>query len=627
MFDIKQQLKQLPLSPGVYIMKDESGDIIYIGKSKSLKKRVSQYFQKSDHKLPKVQAMVKTIREFEYIITDTEAEALILEANLIKKHRPRYNVSLKDDKNYPYIKVTVNEKYPRVFKTRKVLKDNAKYFGPYISAFAVDKMLEAIHDNFPIRRCKRKITDKVERPCLNYHIGKCIGPCKHKDLHPEYMELVDQILLLLNGRHDNLVKELNDEMQKASEDLNFEKAMKLRDRINSILNLNESQKIISTDMKNQDYIAMARGSNNTCVSVFFIRNGKMLGRENHIIDETDVLDRSSILNEFIKQFYSRSEFTPKEIYVDEEIADKDLIESWLTQKSNSKVMIKKPVKGDKKKTIEMVHRNALEYLTKFEEKIIREKTEFEEAIGKLKMIIPESSLERIEAYDISNIYGVYSVGSMVVFQRGKAQNSAYRKFRIKTIEGPNDYGSMQEVVFRRFSRGKKELEDLEKQGIEGKFSIFPDLMLIDGGKGQVNAVLEVINAMNIDIPVAGMIKDDRHRTRGLIYKGNEYVLDRTSKEYRLIAKIQEEVHRFAISYHKSIRDKALEKSALDEIKGVGKTRKKALLKSFGSINKIKKASTEELLEVDSINENVAREIYNYFREKKGNKNEYKKVTD
>ena len=615
-FDIKQQLKQLPLSPGVYIMKDASGDIIYIGKSKLLKNRVSQYFQKSDHKLPKVQAMVKTIKEFEYIMTDTESEALILEANLIKKHKPRYNVSLKDDKNYPYIKVTINEKYPRVFKTRKILKDKAKYFGPYISSFAVDQMLEAIHDNFPIRRCKRKIDEKVDRPCLNYHIDKCIGPCKHKEISEEYDTIMSQVILLLGGKHDNLLKELEDSMLKASEKLNFEKALKYRDRINGIKNLHQSRKIMSTDMKNQDFIGMARGDNNTCISVFFIRDGKMLGRENHIIDETDILDRSVILEDFIKQFYARNEFVPKEIFIDEDLSDKDLIEGWLSQKNNSKVAIKKPLIGDKKKTIDMVHRNALEYLTKFEEKIIRDRNDYEVAVKELKRIIPNSNLERIEAYDISNIYGVFSVGSMVVFYKGKPQNSAYRKFKIKTIEGSNDYGSMQEILYRRFKRGLEEIKEIESRGIEGKFSVFPDVIFVDGGKGHVNAVLDVLKALKLDIPVAGMVKDDRHRTKGIIFDGNEYILSKVSKEYQLVSRIQEEVHRFAINYHRTIRDKALEKSVLDDIKGVGKTRKQELLKAFGSIQKIKTATVEELLQVNSINRHIAEEIYEYFQKKR-----------
>ncbi|SHJ62854.1 excinuclease ABC subunit UvrC [Paramaledivibacter caminithermalis] len=620
MFNIKEQLKKLPEKPGVYIMKDEMGDIIYIGKSKSLKNRVSQYFHSSKSHPPKVLAMVKCIKDFEYIITDTEVEALILEANLIKKHKPRYNIALKDDKNYPYIKVTIKDKYPRVIKTRKIIKDNARYFGPYISVDAVNKTLETIEELFPLRKCNRNLETNKERPCLNFHIKKCLGPCNGGITHEEYMEIVKQILLLLGGKHEILMDELKERMLKASEELDFETAAKYRDRINALNNLLERQKIFSTSDVNQDYISMARSLDRSCVMVFFIRNGKLIGREQHILEETQDIERSEILSTFVKQFYSRTAFVPKEIMMDEIIDDVELIESWLSQKRGSKVTIKQPIRGEKRKLIELVHRNALEYLTKFEEKINNEKKYSETALNQLKELLSLSNTpRRIEAYDISNIYGVFSVGSMVVFENGKPLNSGYRRFKIKTIEGPNDYGSMQEVLYRRFKRGVEEKQMLNDQGlsyIEGKFSFFPDLILVDGGKGQVKAVKEVLSALNVNIPVAGMVKDDKHRTKGIIYENIELSLDKRSHAFKLIARIQDEVHRFAITYHKTIRDKSLIQSVLDEIPGIGKKRKQELLKHFRSIENIRKASIDELQDVEGMNEKLARSVYDFFRKVK-----------
>ncbi len=617
MFDIKEQLKKLPEKPGVYIMKDEMEDIIYIGKSKSLKKRVSQYFRSQKSHLPKVQAMVKCIREFEYIITDTEVEALILEANLIKKHKPRYNIALKDDKNYPYIKVTIKDKYPRVLKTRKIIKDNAKYFGPYINVDAVNKTLQIIEELFPLRKCNRNLETNKDRPCLNYHIKKCLGPCNKGITHTDYMELVDQILLLLGGKHDILVNKLEEKMLEASQQLDFERAAKYRDSISALNNLMERQKIISTSDANQDYISMARSNDRTCVMIFFVRNGKLIGREQHVLEGTEGVERKEILSTFVKQFYSGSAFIPKEILIDESIEDEELIESWLTQKRGNKVIVKRPLKGEKKKLVELVHKNAVEYLVKFEQKINSERDYSETVLNELKELLSLDDVpKRIEAYDISNIYGVFSVGSMVVFENGKPLNSAYRRFKIRTIEGPNDYGSMQEILFRRFKRGIDEKEALEQQGmanIEGKFSFFPDLILADGGKGQVNAVKDVLVALGVDIPVAGMVKDDKHRTKGIIFEGREIVLDKRSLGFRLIAKIQDEVHRFAITYHKTLRDKSLIQSVLDDITGIGKKRKSELLKHFGSIEKIRKASIDELKDVEGMNEKIANIVYEFFR--------------
>ncbi|WP_432402288.1 excinuclease ABC subunit UvrC [Wukongibacter sp. M2B1] len=620
MFDIKEQLKKLPEKPGVYIMKDEMEDIIYIGKSKSLKKRVSQYFRSQKKQLPKVQAMVKCIKEFEYIITDTEVEALILEANLIKKHKPRYNIALKDDKNYPYIKVTVKDKYPRVLKTRKIIKDNAKYFGPYINVDAVNKTLQIIEELFPLRKCNRNLETNKDRPCLNYHIKKCLGPCNKGITHKEYMELVDQILLLLGGKHDILVNKLEEKMIKASQELDFERAAKYRDSIGALNNLMERQKIMSTSDANQDYISMARSNDRTCVMIFFVRNGKLIGREQHVLEGTGDEERKEILSSFVKQFYSGSAFIPKEILIDESIEDDELIESWLTQRRGNKVAVKRPLKGEKKKLVELVHKNAVEYLIKFEEKINSERDYSEKVLNELKELLSLNKVpKRIEAYDISNIYGVFSVGSMVVFENGRPLNSAYRRFKIRTIEGPNDYGSMQEVLFRRFRRGIEEKETLEQQGmsdVEGKFSFFPDLILADGGKGQVNAVKDVLAALGVNIPVAGMVKDDRHRTKGITFENREIVLDKRSLGFKLIAKIQDEVHRFAITYHKTLRDKSLIQSVLDDIPGIGKKRKGELLKHFGSIERIRKASIDDLKDVEGMNEKIANTVYEFFKKQK-----------
>ncbi len=620
MFDIKEQLKKLPDKPGVYLMKDENGEIIYVGKSKSLKNRVSQYFRSQKGHPPKVKAMVKVIKEFEYIITDTEVEALILEANLIKKHKPRYNVLLRDDKSYPYIKVTLNEKYPRVLKTRRVIKDSARYFGPYINVDAVNQTLATIEELFPLRKCKRNLEQNNERPCLNYHIKKCLGPCTGKVNHDEYMEMIDQIVLFLGGKQDILIKELEGKMAKAAQELHFERAAKYRDRINALKNLAEKQKIVSTSDADQDYISMAISDDKVCIMVFFVRSGKLVGREHYILEGTEDMERSEILSTFVKQFYSSTSFIPKEILAHENMEDSEVIESWLSQKRQSKVTVKQPMRGEKKKLLELVYKNALEYLTKFEEKINRDKEYSQKVLNEIKYILGLDHLpKRIEAYDISNMYGVFSVGSMVVFENGKPQNSGYRRFKVRTIEGPNDYGSMQEVLFRRFKRGIEENQMLKEQGIsfeKGKFSIFPDIVLVDGGKGHVKAAEDVLVALGLNIPVAGMVKDDKHRTKGLIYKGDEIYLEKRSYGFKLIAKIQEEVHRFAISYHKTLRDKSMVQSVLDEIPGIGKKRKKELLKHFGSIEKIRKASVKELKEVDGMNTKSAKSVYEFFRKKK-----------
>lgn len=620
MFNIKEQLKKLPDKPGVYLMQDEKNEIIYVGKSKSLKKRVSQYFRSQKSHPPKVQAMVKSIKEFEYIITDTEVEALILEANLIKKHKPRYNVLLRDDKNYPYIKITTNEKYPRVLKTRKVIKDNARYFGPYINVDAVNQTLMTIEELYPLRKCKRNLDKNNERPCLNYHINKCLGPCKGDIAHEEYMEMVNEVVLFLSGKQNILMKELEEKMVQASQNLHFERAAKYRDQINALNALAEKQKVVSTSDADQDYISMAKSEDKVCVMVFFVRGGKLIGRENHILEGTTDMERKDILSTFVKQFYSGTAFIPKEILVDETMEDGEVIESWLTQKREGKVSIKEPLRGEKKKLLDLVYKNAVEYLMKFEEKINKEKEESERYLNEIKELLKFDKIpKRIEAYDISNMYGVFSVGSMVVFENGKPTSSNYRRFKVKTIEGPNDYGSMQEVLYRRFKRGIEENKMIKEKGLsldEGKFTIFPDLVLVDGGKGHVKSAREVLFALGLEIPVAGMVKDDKHRTKGLIYKKNEIYLDKRSYGFKFISQIQEEVHRFAITYHKTLRDKAMVQSVLDDISGIGKKRKSELLKHFKSIEKIRKASLKELLEVDGMNSKSAESVYEFFRKGK-----------
>lgn len=618
MFNIEEQLKKLPDKPGVYLMKDKKNQIIYVGKSKSLKKRVSQYFRSSYNHPPKVRAMVKSIEEFEYIITDNEVEALILEANLIKKHRPRYNVLLRDDKSYPYIKITTKEDYPRVLKTRNIINDGSRYFGPYINVDSVNQTLSVLEELFPLRKCKRDLSNKNTRPCLNFHIKRCLGPCTGRVNHKEYLEMVDEIILYLSGKQDILIKELQKKMDRASRELEFERAAKYRDQINALSSLAEKQKVISNSALDQDFISMAREDDNTCVMIFFIRDGKLIGREQHILEETSYMERGEILNTFLIQFYSGSSFVPKEIYIDEDIEDTDTIEKWLSQKRGSKVVIRKPLKGEKRKLMELVHKNALEYITKFEDKIKKEKEASESSLLEVKNILGLDKIPiRIEAYDISNIYGVFSVGSMVVFENGKELKSGYRRFKVRTIEGPNDYGSIQEILYRRFKKGIEELELIEKKGLTGygKFSYLPDLVLIDGGRGHVSAAEEVLDALKLQIPIAGMVKDDKHNTKSLYYNNEEIILDKRSFGFKLIAKIQDEVHRFAISYHRTLRDKSMVQSILDEIKGIGDKRKIKLLKHFGSIERIRNASLEELSKVDGMNIKVAQSVYEFFRKK------------
>jgi excinuclease ABC subunit C len=620
MFDIDEQLKLLPEKPGVYIMKDKYGEIIYVGKAISLKNRVRQYFQNSKNHGAKVSAMVSNISEFEYIVTDSELEALILECNLIKKHRPKYNILLKDDKQYPYIKVTLNENYPRVLFTRRIEKDKAKYYGPYSSSFAIRETIDIIKKLFPVRTCNRVIGKNTkDRPCLNYYIGRCLAPCMGNVDEEEYNGMIKDICTFLSGKHADLILELEQKMNEASENLEYEKAADYRDKINSIKKIQETQKVLSSNMEDEDVIGFARTQDKTCVQIFFIRGGKLVGREHFIIvdDESSI---NYILNQFVKQFYSGTVFIPKSIFIQDNIDEKDIIEKWLSGRKGSNVSIKVPVKGEKRKLILMASENAEMTLKNFSEKLIKEKEMSTGAVESLADILGLDSVpNRIEAYDISNIQGVDPVGSMVAFIDGKAKNSEYRRFKIKTVIGANDYASMQEVVRRRFNHGFDEIKRLQEKQIDMdslKFSSFPDLILVDGGLGHVNSVSETLKELGIDIPICGMVKDDRHRTRGLIYDNHELSIEQNSSEFKLITRIQDEAHRFAISYHRSLRGKGLTVSLLDKIDGIGKGRKRALIKEFGSIDRIREATIEELQNIQGMNRKSAESVYNFFHKNK-----------
>ena len=601
MFDIQEQLKKLPAEPGVYLMKDENDKVIYVGKAISLKNRVRQYFQSSKNHTSKVKSMVKNIYKFEYIITDSELEALILECNLIKQYRPKYNVLLRDDKTYPYIKVTLNEDYPRVLKVRQIIKDKAKYFGPYTNTTAVNDTLEIIRNIYPIRTCnidiEKAIKNKV-RPCLNKHIKKCVGPCTGEVSKEEYGKMIEEIILFLSGKEEKLIELLKEKMNKCAVDFNFEDAAMYRDKIKSLEDMIQKQKIdLGTSDVNQDVIAMARAHDEACVQVFFIRNGKIVGREHYILEGVMDSSRESILSSFVKQFYMAQDYIPKEIIIEDEVEDSFVLEEWLSSKKGQKVIIKVPQKGEKKSLVEMVRKNAVEYLEKFSN---MNKLKYQKSIGALEelktLIGLENIPKRIESFDISNIQGVDSIGSMVVFTDGKKDKKEYRRYKIKTVVGPNDYDSMAEIVERRL-----------------KYGDLPDLILLDGGKGQVSSVKKVLDKYNVNIPLWGMYKDDKHKTKGLISQEKEIELDKTSNLYRFVASIQEEVHNYAISYHRSLRNKSLTKSVLDDIQGVGEKRKKALLTHFKNIEEIKTATFEELLEVEGMNKTSAENVYNFFK--------------
>ncbi len=615
---LEDKLKNLPEQPGVYIMRDEDNRIIYVGKAINLKNRVRQYFQNSKGHSPKVLAMVERIRDLEYIITDSELEALILECNLIKKHRPKYNILLKDDKHYPYIKITVNEDYPRIMTTRDIKKDGAKYFGPYTDVGAVNRTIEMIKKLFPIRTCNRNISKTAgkERPCLNFYINRCMGPCQGNVDIQAYKDMVKGIILVLDGKQDEILGELEVKMQQAAENLDFERAAELRDSIASVRKIAERQKIISSAMGDQDVIAMARNDGEVCIQIFFIRGGKLLGREHFLLDGGDTEDNGAVILSFVKQFYNGDTFVPKEIILQYEIEDGEIVESWLSEKRGSKVKLTVPQKGEKQKLVEMVAKNAEDAIQLLVEKY---KQDEEKTLGAARELADYIGLQeaprRIEAFDISHLQGVENVGSMIVFENGKAKNRDYRRFKIKYVEGANDYESMKEVLERRFRHGLKEQEQLRQEGKDadtGKFAVFPDLILIDGGLGQVHAVLPVLKELNIKVPVCGMVKDDKHRTRGLIFEEQEIPIPINSHAFRLITNVQDEAHRFAITYHRSLRSKTTVKSQLDEVPGIGPARRQALLKKFGSLKNIKLASIEELSAVPGMNKKAAEMIFNYF---------------
>ena len=618
MFNLDEELEKLPAKPGVYIMKDKDDEIIYVGKAISLKNRVRQYFQKSNNQGSKVRAMVSHIEEFEYIIVKNEVEALILESNLIKKHKPKYNILLRDDKQYPYIKVCLNEEFPRVMKTRRVLKDGAKYFGPYPNATAVNNAIDIIHDIYPVRTCKLNRNKKNRRPCLRYQIGKCMGVCIGEADEEEYMKMIKEIMRFLSGQDDFLIELIEKRMKEASEKLEFEKASVYRDQLNSLLVLQEKQNIVSDTSIDQDVIAMARGVEEVCIQIFFIRSGKILGREHFLLEDTFGTSRGEVLSSFIKQFYIGTAYVPKEIILETEIEDIYTVSKWLESKRDSKVNITVPKRGDKVRLVEMVSKNAKDMLNKYGDRFLRKHRRNLKALEEIQDILGlKDKIKRIEAYDISNISGVHSVGSMVVFENGEAKRSDYRRFKIKSRTTPDDYGSMKEVLERRFTRGLREQRNVEEDLKMKGFSNFPDLIMMDGGKGQVNIAIGVLNKLGIDIPVCGLVKDDFHTTRGIIYNNVEYNMDLDSLGFKMVYKIQEEAHRFAINYHKSLRSKDMFKSELDYIKGIGQKRKIALLKHFKSIEKIKEASVEELNKVDIMNSRVSQNLYDHFRKGEG----------
>lgn len=605
MFDLEEELKKLPDKPGVYIMHDKIGTIIYVGKAVSLKNRVRQYFRPSTNHSAKIKRMVSKIDYFEYIITDSELEALVLECNLIKEHSPKYNTMLKDDKTYPFIKITTGEHFPRVLFSRKIVHGTGKYYGPYTSAGAVKDTIELLCKLYKIRTCNRKLPadQGKERPCLNYHIGQCSAPCQGYINEEDYRKSIESVMEFLDGDYSHILNSLTQQMQQASENMEFEEAAKYRDLITSVKQVAQKQKITMDDVTDRDVIAVASDGQDAVVQVFFVRSGKLLGRDHFHMSVAEGDTRGEILSQFIKQYYGGTPYIPNVVMLQEEIEDSEVISQWLSGIKKRKVNIITPKKGDKEKLVELAYRNAQMVLIQDGEKIKREQQRTVGAMEEIAGWIHLSGVRRVEAYDISNTSGVESVGSMVVFQDGKPARNDYRKFKIKTVKGPDDYKSMKEVLTRRFKRA------LESSA---GFDIYPDLIMMDGGKGQVNIALEVLGELGLSIPVCGMVKDDNHNTRGLYYNNVEIPIDKRSEGFKLITRIQDEAHRFAIEYHRSLRSKAQVSSVLDGIDGVGPARRKALMKHFMEIEKIRHASVEELMEAPGINRGVAENIYNYF---------------
>ena len=611
MFDIPEELKKLPGKPGVYIMHDETDMIIYVGKAISLKNRVRQYFQSSRNKGAKIEQMVTHIRRFEYIVTDSELEALVLECNLIKEHHPKYNTMLMDDKAYPFIKVTADEAYPRIMLARKMIKDKAKYFGPYTSAGAVKDTIELIRKLYHIRSCNRKLPRDTgkERPCLNYHIHQCDAPCQGYISQEAYQKSVQEVLHFLNGNYDIILKRLEKQMQDAAEVLEFEKAAEYRELLFSVQKIAQKQKITDTAGEDRDVIAMATEYADAVVQVFFIRGGRLIGRDHFYLKTAPGETEKETLTSFIKQFYAGTPYIPSQLMLPQEVEDQELLEEWLSKKKERRVHLIIPKKGQKEKLVELAEKNATMVLQKDKERLKREEGRTIGAVKELEKILGLSGISRMEAFDISNTSGFASVGSMVVYERGKPKKNDYRKFRIKSVQGPDDYASMEEVLTRRFTHGLREQEEGKELG---GFTVFPDLILMDGGRGQVNIAEEVLQKLDISIPVCGMVKDDHHRTRGLYYKNVELPIDIHSEAFRLITRIQDEAHRFAITFHRQLRGKGQVRSILDDIPGVGPARRKELMKHFENIDAIKQASVEELQKLPSMNKKSAEDIYKFF---------------
>ena len=611
MFDIQEELKKLPGKPGVYIMHDEKDEIIYVGKAISLKNRVRQYFQSSRNKGVKIEQMVTHITRFEYIVTDSELEALVLECNLIKEHRPKYNTMLMDDKTYPFIKVTVEEPFPRVMLARKMVKDKSKYFGPYTSAGAVKDTIELIRKLYQIRSCNRKLPRDIgkERPCLSYHIHQCKAPCQGYISQEEYRESVNEVIRFLNGNYDIILKELEERMEEASEALEFEKAIEYRELLTSVQKIAQKQKITDTAGEDRDILAVAVEEEEAVVQVFFIRGGRLIGRDHFYLKIAKGETQSEILSSFIKQFYAGTPYIPPRLMLPEEIEDLAVIEEWLTKRRGHRVRLIVPKKGTKEKLVELAKKNAQLVLSTDKERLKREEGRTIGAVKELEKLLGLTGIVRMEAYDISNTNGFESVGSMVVYEKGRPKRNDYRKFKIKGVQGADDYASMEEVLTRRFEHGLREKEEGKEMG---GFTLFPDLILMDGGKGQVNVALRVLDKLRLNIPVCGMVKDDSHRTRGLYYQNEEISIDKDSESFKLITRIQDEAHRFAITFHRQLRSQGQVHSILDDIPGVGPARRKDLMRHFENIEAIKNATVEQLKELPSMNEKSARDVYNFF---------------
>lgn len=624
MFNFEEELKKLPRKPGVYIMRDDKDVILYVGKAINLHNRVRSYFRENIGRGPAIDQMVSLIARFEYIVTDSELEALVLENNLIKENSPKYNTLLKDDKTYPYIKVTVGEDYPRILFSRTMKKDKSRYFGPYTSAAAVKDTIELLNKLYQLRTCNRVLPRDIgiERPCLNYHIKQCLAPCQGYVSKEEYRQQVAGALEFLNGSYSPILKDLEEKMNKAAEELEFEEAARYRDLLSSVRQVSQKQKITEGVGEDKDILALYQDETEAVVQVFFVRDGKLIGREHYYMTHVPENNKPAILQDFVKQFYAGTPFIPRELMLQYEIEDAELIEKWLSERKGSRVYLKVPKIGSKEKLVELAAQNAKLVLSQDREKLKREEGR---TIGAVKEIsdllqLPLTGTARMEAYDISNINGFENVGSMVVYEKGKPKRSDYRKFKIKSVSGPDDYACMREVLTRRFRHGMEESKELEQQEMDqeyGSFTKFPDLILMDGGRGQVNIALSVLEELGIDIPVCGMVKDDNHRTRGLYYHNIELPIDTHSEGFKLITRIQDEAHRFAIEYHRSLRSKTQVKSVLDDIPGVGPARRKALMRHFKSLEEIRQASVEELMEIPEMNERTAEEIVTFFASQTG----------